>query len=181
MDSKSGVITVTGKGQKQRHVYLSAPSLAALNIYLADGRPSPVADDTLFLTEDGYPLKGDRVAKILERIGKKACTSKRLSAHKLRHSFATSSLRHGANLAYVQRSLGHSQIRTTEGYLALVDADVEQAHRQFSPVANLKVKPSASLRKVPKFYVAGQPEPFCHSWEQPVPLPPNHPMFKTSY
>ncbi len=51
--------------------------------------------------------------------------------------YATLSLRYGANLEYVRRTMRHTDIKTTEVYLSLSDADVAQAHRQFSPVENL--------------------------------------------
>lgn len=92
----------------------------------------------MFLTEDGRPLTASRIQKILERIGKKAGIKRRLSPHKLRHSYATVSLKNGANLDYVRRTLGHTDITTTEVYLELTDADVQQAHKKFSPIANLK-------------------------------------------
>jgi integrase/recombinase XerD len=44
----------------------------------------------------------------------------RISAHKLRHTAATQLLDHGASLIEVQQTLGHADIRTTEGYTALL-------------------------------------------------------------
>jgi integrase/recombinase XerD len=48
-----------------------------------------------------------------------------ISAHRLRHTCATEMLRHGANLRAIQKTLGHADIRTTEGYLDLL---TEQQH-----------------------------------------------------
>ncbi|HUT68171.1 MAG TPA: hypothetical protein VMW86_06440, partial [Dehalococcoidales bacterium] len=45
--------------------------------------------------------------------------------------------RNGANLEYVKRLLGHTDTKTTEIYLHLVDKDVHDAHRSFSPIRNL--------------------------------------------
>jgi site-specific recombinase XerD len=63
-----------------------------------------------------------------------------MSAVGLRHSYATLSLKYGANLEHVRRTLRHTDIKTTEVYLSLRDADVAQAHRQFSPVENLTTR-----------------------------------------
>lgn len=53
-----------------------------------------------------------------------------ISAHKLRHTCATLMLKHGANIHEIQRLLGHADIRTTERYLHLVDADQQAAIRR---------------------------------------------------
>jgi len=132
-------ITVTGKGDKQRHVFVSTDTGAELSLYYSLDRPEPaVTTDRFFLTHDGYPLIATRVQKILERLGKKAGIKERLSPHKLRHSYATLSLKHGANLEFLRRSMGHTDIKTTEVYLDLSDADVQDAHKQFSPIKNLR-------------------------------------------
>jgi integrase/recombinase XerD len=132
-------ITVTGKGDKQRHVFISMDTTIELSIYNIEERPEPaVSTDRYFLTNDGYPLTSSRVQKILARLGEKAGIKQRLSPHKLRHSYATMSLKHGANLELLRRSLGHTDMKTTEVYLDLADTDVQDAHKQFSPVKNLR-------------------------------------------
>lgn len=136
-NSDTGVIKVLGKGNKERHVFISHKTAAKLASYVLFDRPQPVAEDRLFLSVDGYPLTASRFQKILARIGKKAGIGKRLSPHKLRHSYATLSLKYGSNLEYVRRTLGHTDIKTTQVYLSVADADVARAHQQFSPVTNL--------------------------------------------
>ena len=138
-DTDSGVIKVFGKGKKERHVFISNKTAAKLASYVLFDRPQPVAEDRLFLSIDGYPLTTSRIQKILARIGEKAGIGKRLSPHKLRHSYATMSLKYGSNLEYLRRSLGHTNIKTTQVYLSVADADVARAHQQFSPVTNLRL------------------------------------------
>jgi integrase/recombinase XerD len=133
------VITFTGKGNKQRHIFISQDTLTEIVCYGIFDRPEPkVPTDNYFLTHDGYPLTPSRIQKILERIGKKAGITQRLSPHKLRHSYATLSPRYGANLEILRRSLGHTDIKTTEVYLSLTDTDIQVAHKQFSPIKNLR-------------------------------------------
>jgi integrase/recombinase XerD len=139
-NQRDGSIRVFGKGSRERIVYVSSATLLSIQTYLVFDRPEPRLDDRLFLTHDGYPLTPRRVQKILSDIGKKAGISKRLSPHKLRHSFATLSLKNGANLEYVRRVLGHTDVKTTEIYLGVADADVQAAFRKFSPVSNLRKK-----------------------------------------
>ena len=139
LNSTYNGITVTGKGDKQRHVFVSSDTGDELSCYDIFHRPEPaVSTDRFFLTHDGYSLTPARVQKILERLGKKAGLKQRLSPHKLRHSYATLSLKYGANLELLRRSMGHTDIKTTEVYLHLTDADVQGAHKQFSPVKNLR-------------------------------------------
>lgn len=63
-----------------------------------------------------------------------------MSAHKLRHTYATLSLKNGGNLEYIRRTLGHNDIKTTQIYLELSDSDIEEAHNRFSPLSNLQKK-----------------------------------------
>ena len=139
-DVENDRVRVIGKGDKQRYAYISKETRLAVTLYYADERPEPVADSRLFLTKFGYPLTASRVQKILERIGKEAEVSQRLSPHKLRHSFATLSLRYGSNLEVLRRQLGHSDTKVTEVYLSLADADIAEAHRKTSPVTNLMAR-----------------------------------------
>jgi site-specific recombinase XerD len=140
IDTKQGTVRVVGKGSKERYSYFSPRTALALCNYIDSNRPRPAREDNLFLTIDGNPLTNNRVQIILERIGKKAGISERLSAHKLRHTYATMSLKHGNNLEYIRITLGHSDIKTTsDAYLAAVDTDIAIAHRKYSPMANLKV------------------------------------------
>lgn len=140
IDDKSGSVRVFGKGSKERIVFITPETALSIIMYCVEDRPEPRTDNRLFLTVDGYLLTGGRVQKILERIGRRAGIKTRLSPHKLRHSYATLSLRHGANLWYVRRTLGHTDIKTSEIYLSLTDADVAMAHKKFSPVANLAMR-----------------------------------------
>jgi len=125
--SNDGRVKVFGKGSKERYAFISEKTWVAIVMYLCDSRPKPVAENRLFLTSDGYPLNNNRVQKILERIGKKAGISQRLSPHKLRHTFATSLLEKGANIKLVQALLGHADLGTTQVYLSLVDQGLHDA------------------------------------------------------
>ncbi len=140
VDIVNGTVRVfREKTQKERYTYISPPTADAIEAYRFV-RPKPLAEPRLFLTRDGYPLTGKRIQKILERIGKKAGIGQRLSPHKLRHSFATWSLRYGSNLEYIRLMLGHSDISTTSrAYLHVSNADLAAASKRTSPVVNLGI------------------------------------------
>lgn len=138
-DLKNDVVSVIGKGDKQRHVFISTDTAIWLTIYTCEERPDSQLSNQFFLTNDGYTLTASRIQKILEIIGRKARLKQRLSPHRLRHTYATLSLKNGVNLEFLRRSLGHTDLKTTEVYLTLSDADVQAAHKQFSPVKNLGI------------------------------------------
>ena len=139
LDLKNLSIRVYGKGGKERLVYVSPGTALRIQDYITS-RPMVTNEDHLFLTTDGRPLSPVRVQKILSLIGEKIGLGEPLAPHRLRHTFATLSLRNGSNLEYLRLALGHSDIKTTsESYLAVSSRDVALAHRRFSPMANLKM------------------------------------------
>ena len=141
VDTHNGTLRVfREKTKKERVIYFSPQTAAAIEAYRFN-RPDPMAESRLFLTHDGYPLTGTRIQKILERVGKQAGLSQRLSPHKLRHTFATMSLKHGSNLEYIRIMLGHSDIRTTQNaYLNVASEDIAKSSKKTSPVANLGLR-----------------------------------------
>ncbi len=143
VDTINGILRVfREKTQKERVAYFSPQTAAAIETYRFS-RPEPMAEPRLFLTHGGYPLTGSRIQKILERVGKQAGLNQRFSAHKLRHTFATMSLKHGSNLEYIRIMLGHSDIRTTqEAYLNAASEDIARSSKKTSPVANLGLRKS---------------------------------------
>ncbi|MFC1945127.1 tyrosine-type recombinase/integrase [Chloroflexota bacterium] len=137
------------KTQKERDAYFSPQTAAAIETYRFS-RPEPMAEARLFLTRDGYPLTGARIQKILERVGQQAGLNQRLSPHKLRHTFATMSLRYGSNLEYIRIVMGHSDIRTTQNaYLNVASEDIAKSSKKTSPVANLGLRKSSGYSQKP--------------------------------
>lgn len=102
-----------GKGGKARYVMLSSTLLDTLREYFKLFRPKK----WLFYgrTED-EPINPRSVQKMIVRAASAAGIRKRVTAHVLRHSFATHLLDRGTNLRYIQELLGHSSIKTTMIY-----------------------------------------------------------------
>ncbi|MFC1912131.1 tyrosine-type recombinase/integrase [Chloroflexota bacterium] len=145
VDTADGTVRVfRRKTQRERYAYFSPPTADAIEKYRFS-RPDPIGEPRLFLTRDGYPLIGGRIQKVLERVGRKAGIGQRLSPHKLRHSFATWSLKYGSNLEYIRIVLGHSDIRTTSrSYLHMANSDVATAFKKTSPIINLGIRRGAA-------------------------------------
>ena len=80
------------------------------------------------------PYSARSVNKIIKRSGRLAGITKNISAHTLRHSFATHLLENGTDLRYIQTLLGHENSKTTERYAHVTKRGFE---RLKSPLDNL--------------------------------------------
>jgi integrase/recombinase XerD len=104
----------SGKGGKERYVMLSFTLLDALRTYYKEYQPKKWLFFGQTKEEPAHP-RG-----IQKMIGKAAATAgihKRVTAHVLRHSFATHLLERGTNLRYIQELLGHKSLKTTMIYI----------------------------------------------------------------
>lgn len=111
-----GAVRLFGKGDKPRRVPLGEPACAALEHYLAHGRPTlaPV-DAAVFVNRRGQRLSARDARTAVERAATLAGLG-RVSPHTLRHSYATHLLEGGADLRSVQELLGHVALSTTQNY-----------------------------------------------------------------
>lgn len=133
IDLKQGEISVRGKGDKIRVVFLSERAKNAIIEYLKK------RDDALEFLFVSLDKKGRVIGKITPRAvqrmvdhyAKKAGIPKRVHPHILRHSFATDLLINGADLRSVQALLGHSNISTTQIYTHLTNKELKEIHRAF--------------------------------------------------
>jgi integrase/recombinase XerD len=125
----AGYLMAMGKGRKQRLVPIGEVALAGLRAYLDTARPTFIGggggkgrakakatSNALFLTRHGRAMSRQAFWKLLGRYAVAASIRKRISPHKLRHSFATHLVERGADLRAVQAMLGHADIGTTQIY-----------------------------------------------------------------
>ncbi len=132
------VLTVVGKGDKQRLVPFGRQAERALREWLDRGRPqlaSRARHDRVFCNARGGPLSRMGWWKILRALARKAGLTARVHPHALRHSFATHLLEGGADLRVVQELLGHASVTTTAIYTHLDRSYLREVHRQFHPRA----------------------------------------------
>jgi integrase/recombinase XerC len=136
IDFQQGMITVMGKGSRQRVVGISKPALRAILHYYSN---RPGDSDFLWHTEEGKPLTADGIAMIFKVLKARAgFQDVRLSAHTFRHTSGTMSLLNGATEREVQLLLGHRTNRMTQHYTATITSQqVVHRHQQFSPVKGL--------------------------------------------
>jgi len=100
------------KGNKDRYTLLSKTLLKDLRLYFKTYRP----ENYLFESPTRQPYSGSSVGIVVREAGKRAKIAKRVTAHVLRHSFATHLLEAGTDIRYIQMLLGHNSTRTTEIY-----------------------------------------------------------------
>ncbi|MBX7115977.1 MAG: site-specific tyrosine recombinase XerD [Myxococcaceae bacterium] len=114
-----GYVLTMGKGRKERVVPIGRIATEKVTEYLKEARPKLLKgaeSKTLFVTPRKKPFTRMGFWKLLRRYALKAGIKKRLSPHKLRHSFATHLLERGADLRSVQAMLGHADLKTTQIY-----------------------------------------------------------------
>jgi integrase/recombinase XerC len=115
LDLGRRILTVWGKGSKQRQVPMSEPAAEVLGEWLSRGRPALVRPespaDAVFLNRRGRRLTPRDVRRILDR---RAASP--THPHALRHTYATHLLDGGADLRAVQELLGHADLGTTQLY-----------------------------------------------------------------
>jgi integrase/recombinase XerD len=136
VDMSGRVLTVTGKGDKQRLVPFGRAAARALAQWLERGRPQlarAARHEHVFVNARGGPLSRMGWWKILRGHARGAGVTARVHPHALRHSFATHLLEGGADLRVVQELLGHARVSTTAIYTHLDRSYLREVHRQFHP------------------------------------------------
>ena len=132
IDSKRMMIKVHGKGSKDRYTLLGEKALEILRIYWQVYHPTSYLFPSR--TKDHH-IDASTVGKVFKKSLGLSNILKKASIHTLRHSFATHLLESGADIYYIQRLLGHSDIKTTEIYLHVAKRDIARIK---SPIDLLK-------------------------------------------
>jgi integrase/recombinase XerD len=133
---EAGFINVIGKGNKERVVPVGRKAVAALNRYIAVGRPKLVnakSPANVFLTKRGTPFASVTLWLHIKNRVRRAGVARHMTPHMLRHSFATHLLEHGADLRVIQELLGHANISTTEIYTHVTGSRLREIHKKFHP------------------------------------------------
>ncbi len=115
VDLEEGLMRVLGKGGKERVVPVGRHARQALAAYLL-ARNNPPHDAPLLLNARGGRLTSRSVARTVDKYILNLATSKKISPHTLRHTFATHMLEAGADLRAIQELLGHASLSTTQKY-----------------------------------------------------------------
>ena len=133
IDLKKGELTVRGKGDKVRLVFLSDTARAAIKQYL--GKRTDALEPLFVSVLHGKiigRITSRAVERMIERYGVRAgIVGKKLTPHTMRHMFATDLLMNGADLRSVQELLGHSNISTTQIYTHITNQQLRDVYKAF--------------------------------------------------
>jgi integrase/recombinase XerD len=144
VDLEVGFVRTVGKGDKERVVPLGRQAVEAVQRYLQRGRPflgrpADLKPPQLFLNQRGRPLSRQGLHLVVTRYAQEAGLRRQVSAHTLRHSFATHLLEGGADLRAVQEMLGHADLSTTQIYTHLSQGHLRQVYEEAHPRARPEV------------------------------------------
>ena len=118
LDEADGIVSVKGKGRKERLVPIGDVALQAIREYRRSLKPTPRnhhPSSPMFLNHRGGRLTTRSVAKMVSRYSSRLMSGA-VSPHALRHSYATHLLDEGADLRSIQELLGHASLSTTQKY-----------------------------------------------------------------
>ena len=137
-DIKVNTVTVTGKGNKQRTVYLNEACLSAISNYMRVRPVDGVIDKkALFLSSRLKRISPKTVQYTVKYFLQKAGLDG-YSVHKLRHTAATLMYQYGdTDLLVLKEILGHENVGTTQIYTHIVNAQLEEA-AESNPLAKIK-------------------------------------------
>jgi integrase/recombinase XerD len=156
LDRKRGVLTVQGKGSKERRVALGNTCLRHLLHYLDRHRPEEqelaewgsAGEDHLFLSETRKPLTKNGVEMLFKRLKARAgLTGKRISPHILRHTFAINYLLKSNDPFSLQELLGHEDLSTVFNYIRMNDAILQDQKRKYSPGDHIPIQEPKKSRR----------------------------------
>ena len=142
LDRKKGVLTVMGKGSKERRIAIGQNCMRNLSYYLDKHRPDEeelaewgsAGEDHLFLSETRQPLTKNGMEMLFKRLKTRAgITGKRISPHILRHTFAINYLIKSNDPFSLQELLGHEDLTTVQNYMHMNDETIQSQKRKYSP------------------------------------------------
>jgi integrase/recombinase XerD len=142
VDLEVGFVRTIGKGDKERVVPLGRKGIEAVTAYLQRGRPllgrpGGLRAPELFLNARGRRLSRQGLHLIVKKYALQAGLHDDVSAHTLRHSFATHLLEGGADLRAVQEMLGHADLSTTQIYTHLTTGHLRRVYDDAHPRARM--------------------------------------------
>ena len=144
LDFDTEMLTVTGKGNKQRLVPVGRPALEAVEHWLiqrkeilknrmAEGKRVDL--EPIFINGRGGRLTTRSIERFVVKYAQRAGLRQAVTPHALRHSFATHLLEMGADLRAVQELLGHASLSTTQRYTHVTLDHLTEVYDKAHPLA----------------------------------------------
>ena len=139
-DIHGTTLTVIGKGNKERTIYLNDACLEAINDWMnkrSTLKIKPQAEKALFVSKRGTRISADMIQITIKRLlGEAGIDTNVYSVHKLRHTAATLMYKYGkVDIRNLQMILGHQSVSTTQIYTHVDDEALQKAVES-NPLAN---------------------------------------------
>lgn len=125
-DLRTCSFSIRGKGNKDRIVFMSEKVCKMLVDFIGDRTSGPI-----FINSRGDRMSKRFLQKLVETRSIEMSSTKHISAHTLRHLFATDLLENGADLRVIQEMLGHSSILTTQKYTHVSNSHLANSYDKF--------------------------------------------------
>lgn len=131
IDFYDNVIHVkSGKGDKDRLVVIDGSVIQILKKYLLEEKRT---NGYLFISQKGSKITTTHIERIVKYYAKKAGIMKKVTPHTIRHTFATTLLKNGADIRFIQQILGHSSVATTQIYTHVDEDALKQVYEKTKP------------------------------------------------
>ncbi len=134
VDLDEGVIRIrSGKGDKDRIVIMPPECKDVLNQYLMERYDAVGDPEPLILSRRGRRYDSSSIERLVKGTAQKAGIRKKVTPHVLRHTFATSVLRNGGDIRFIQQILGHASVATTQIYTHVDDSMLREMYNKHKP------------------------------------------------
>ncbi len=120
----------SGKGDKDRLVAVDKNVVISIKDYLSKEKRT---DGYLFISQKGSRITPTHVERLVKFYARKAGIKKKVTPHTIRHTFATTLLRNGADIRFIQQILGHSSIATTQIYTHVDEDALKEVYEKTKP------------------------------------------------
>ena len=123
----------SGKGDKDRIVIIPDECAKTLHEYLMERYKVQSTTRAYFVSSRKSRFDTSSVERIIRNLGKKAEISRKVTPHVLRHTFATTVLRNGGDIRFIQQILGHASVATTQIYTHVDDNTLREMYEKHGP------------------------------------------------
>lgn len=134
IDIEEGIITVKGgKGDRDRIVIIPGICRELAHEYLLKRFSRITTHNAFLISHKNTRFDPSTVERIVKKVSKEAGIQKKVTPHVLRHTFATTVLRMGGDIRFIQQILGHASVATTQIYTHVDENTLKEMYNKFGP------------------------------------------------
>lgn len=134
LDIDEGIITVkAGKGDRDRIVIIPMICRDLAREYMMKRLKKNTSDNAFLISHKNTRFDPSTIERIVKKVSIEAGIQKRVTPHVLRHTFATTVLRMGGDIRFIQQILGHASVATTQIYTHVDENTLREMYDKFGP------------------------------------------------